>query len=199
VSVVRSAIAARQAPGEAAPAPLVEDFPAVFDAELPYVWASLRRLGVRPADLEDVTHDVFIHVYRRFHERDPARPVRPWLFAFACRVAADYRRLARHRREVLGGSEEGGSGSRFAAASRSEPADEAFARMEGEALVHAALETLEPDRRAVFVLHELDECPIPEVARALDIPVNTAYTRLRLAREGFAAAVKRLRVSRRER
>src|SRR6202034_4438379 len=81
---------------------------------------------------------------------------------------------------------------RAVAVSRAEPADQALVRMEGEALVHAALETLDPDRRAVFVLHELDECPIPEVARVLEIPTATAYTRLRLAREGFAAAVKRI-------
>jgi RNA polymerase sigma-70 factor (ECF subfamily) len=38
--------------------------------------------------------------------------------------------------------------------------------------------------------------PIPEVALALEIPLNTAYSRLRLARNEFAIAAKRLRLAR---
>jgi RNA polymerase sigma-70 factor (ECF subfamily) len=176
------------------------EFSAVFDAEFSYVWATLRRLGVRPSDVEDVTHDVFVHVYRRFEELDPNRPVRPWLFAFAYRVASDYRRLARHRCEVLDDAKDGSAPRLVVAAVSTEPLpDAALLRGEAEALVHLALESIEPDRRAVFVLHELDECPIPEVARVLGIPLNTAYTRLRTARAEFSAAVKRLQMRRGER
>jgi RNA polymerase sigma-70 factor (ECF subfamily) len=61
-------------------------------------------------------------------------------------------------------------------------------------LARSALETLELGRRAVFILHALDECPMPEVARALGLPLNTAYSRLRLARADLALAVRRLRL-----
>src|SRR6185437_13908682 len=71
-------------------------FRTLFEAELDYVFATLRRLGVAPRDLEDVTHEVFLRVHARWDEYDPARPVRPWIFAFAFRLASDYRRLARH-------------------------------------------------------------------------------------------------------
>jgi RNA polymerase sigma-70 factor (ECF subfamily) len=64
---------------------------------------------------------------------------------------------------------------------------------EDRKLVLAALDAIEMDRRAVFVLYEIDEVPMEEVARSLGIPVNTGYSRLRLARAEFAAAVKRLR------
>ena len=57
-----------------------------------------------------------------------------------------------------------------------------------------ALDVLDLDKRAVFVMHEIDGTPIPAVATALGIPVNTAYSRLRLAREAFTAQVKRLRL-----
>ena len=43
---------------------------------------------------------MFVEVFRNLHRYDPARPLRPWLFAFAFRFASDYRRLARHRVEV---------------------------------------------------------------------------------------------------
>jgi RNA polymerase sigma-70 factor (ECF subfamily) len=161
------------------------DFRKLFDSEFEYVWHALRRLGVREADLEDVTHDVFLAVYRRLDTFDASRPQRPWLFGFAYRYAADYRKLARHRREVLELSPE-----------TRDPSPSAFDRADlGETLriANHALSTLELDRRAVFVLHELDECPMPEVAQSLGIPLNTAYSRLRLAREDLAAAIRRLR------
>lgn len=164
------------------------DFRRLFDAELDYVWHALRRLGVREADLEDVTHDVFLAVYKKLHTFDGARPTRPWLFGFAYRFASDYRKLARHRREVL-----------VLAPEARDPAPSALDRTElGQTLELArrALDTLGLERRAVFVLHELDECPMPEVAEALGIPLNTAYSRLRLAREDLASAIRRLRARR---
>ena len=61
-----------------------------FDAELDYVWNALRRLGVREADLDDEVNEVFLRVHRQLAQYDPSRPIRPWLFAFAARVAAAY-------------------------------------------------------------------------------------------------------------
>ena len=66
-------------------------FTGLFAAEFDYVWASLRRLGVNERDVEDIAHDVFLHVYRKLGSYDPKRPVRPWLFGFAYRAASDYR------------------------------------------------------------------------------------------------------------
>ena len=167
------------------------DFRAIFEEHFDYVWNTLRHLGARTADLEDLTHEVFLRVHERFDDYDGARPLRPWLFAFAFRVASGHRRLARHRLEVLGDFAE----SRDA----SPPADEALALRENKELATSALEAVELDRRAVFVLHELDEVPIPQVASALGIPTATAYSRLRLAREEFQRAVHRLRLARGDR
>jgi RNA polymerase sigma-70 factor (ECF subfamily) len=166
-------------------APVRPDFRSLFDAEFDYVWHVLRRLGVRPCDLEDVTHDVFLAVYRHLQDYDPVRPLRPWLFGFAFRTASDYRKLGRHRRERLGEPAE-----------EKDPAPSALDRaVAGElaGIAIDALDALELDRRAVFILHELDECPMPEIATALGIPLNTAYSRLRLARADLRAAVRRLR------
>jgi RNA polymerase sigma-70 factor (ECF subfamily) len=125
-----------------------------------------------------------LHVYRHLSEFDATRPIRPWLFGFAYRIARDFRALARHHRER---AHEPGE-----IADAALLADEILVRNELLDLALQALDALDPDERAVFVAHELDELPIPDVARSLDVPVNTAYSRLRRARMVFAAAARRL-------
>ena len=160
-------------------------FPEIFEGQFDYVWNSLRRLGVREGDLEDLTHDVFVAVHRKLEDFDWGRALRPWLFGFAFRRASDYRRLARNRFEVHEASGDPADPS-------PDPLERAIQR-EGLDLARAALEALELGRRAVFILHDLDGIPMPEVARELAIPVNTAYSRLRLARGELARTVSRLR------
>jgi RNA polymerase sigma-70 factor, ECF subfamily len=165
------------------------DFRAVFEEHFVYVWNSLRHFGVRANDLEDLAHEVFLRVHERFSDYDPSRPLRPWLFAFAFRVAAAHRRLARHRFEVMGAPVD-------AADDDAARADAILMRHQDRELALEALDAVDLDRRAVFVLHELDGVAIPEVAEALGIPTSTAYSRLRLARQEFDAAAKRLRLVR---
>jgi RNA polymerase sigma-70 factor (ECF subfamily) len=161
------------------------DMGAIFDEYFDYVWNSLRRLGVYDGDLEDLSHEVFLRVHAKLGDYDVARPIRPWLFGFAYRIAADHRRLARHRHEVLGAPVE--------AVDPVRPADERIEASEERALVGAALASMDFDRRAVLVLHDVEEVSVPAIAADLGIPLNTAYSRLRLAREELAAAVKKLR------
>ena len=157
---------------------------ALYDAEIEYVWNSLRRLGIPPRDRDDLSHDVFLAAFRRLDSFDPTRPLRPWLFGIALRVAARYRELARHVREVstLHEAEDPLGGPELA-----------YQRTEAQRFVERCLQAVELNRRAVFILHDIDEHPIPEVARALDLPVNTAYSRLRLARAEFTAEAHRLK------
>ncbi|HVH43406.1 MAG TPA: sigma-70 family RNA polymerase sigma factor [Labilithrix sp.] len=159
-------------------------FRAVFDAEFEYVWWSLRRLGVLERDAEDVAQAVFVEVFRGHDRYDQARPIRPWLFAFAFRFASDYRRLARHRVELLDEHPDPPSYAPLA--------EDALVAQEARALVARALESIDLTRRAVFILHELDEVPMADVAASLGIPTNTAYSRLRIARKEFTTAVRRL-------
>ncbi len=167
------------------------DFTALYEAELTHVWHTLRRFGVHERDLEDLCHDVFVAFYRGRDRFDPARPIRPWLSGIAFRVASDYRRRAQHRRELPGETP--------AQAAPGPSADERLEMRQEQDLVLAALQALDEGRRAVLVMHDLDEQGMPEIAEALQLPLNTAYSRLRLARVDFAAAVKRLRAVRRER
>ena len=161
-------------------------FAEVFDAQFGYVWNTLRRLGVKEADAQDQAQEVFVVVHSLLGDYDPARPLRPWLFGIAYRIACRWRSLARHRRELAMDAPPDAPDSR-------PPADEALASYQARDVVLRALDTIELDRRAVLVMNLLDERPMPEVAEALGIPVNTAYSRLRLARADFKKAVMRLR------
>jgi RNA polymerase sigma-70 factor (ECF subfamily) len=168
---------------ESQPSDLGARFRALFDAELRYVWTSLGRLGIDERDREDLASEVFFRVHRRMADLDPTRPARPWLFAFAVRVASEHRRRARTKNEALGAIDDAGAS---AIAPHASSGDE-------REVVARALEALDMDKRAVFVMHFLDGFTVPEVARALEIPLGTAYTRLRAAREIFTNAVRRTR------
>jgi RNA polymerase sigma-70 factor (ECF subfamily) len=170
--------------------PMVEDtvldrrFREVFEREFDYVWASLRRLGVHGRDLDDLAQDVFILVHDRWAAYDASRPIRPWLFAFALRCASDWRRLARHRSQPVDDLD--------LRAGSAQAADEALALAEDRNLILRALEHVDLERRAVLILYEFDECPMKQIADSLGIPLFTAYSRLRVARQELTQAVRRL-------
>jgi RNA polymerase sigma-70 factor (ECF subfamily) len=165
------------------------DFRGVFDAHFAYVCASLRRLGIADPDREDAAIEVFLRVHAHLAEYDPRRPIRPWLFAFAARVASEFRRSARRTAPMV----QVDLTSRVPAPAEAPALDATDARN----LVLAALETLDDDKREVLVLHDLDECTVPDIAAALGLPVGTVYTRLRAARAQFNQAVRRLRARQR--
>jgi RNA polymerase sigma-70 factor (ECF subfamily) len=159
-------------------------FTALFRAEYGYVWGSLRRFGVNERDAEDVAHEVFMRVYDKLDVLDRSRPARPWLFSFVYRAACDYRKLAQHRVEVMEERD---------AASDARSAEQMLERVDDARLVSAALECLEFERRTVLIAFEMDEVPMKTIAEATGVPLFTAYSRLRLAREDFRAVVERLR------
>lgn len=157
----------------------------VFEEEFAWVLRTLQRFGVRPRDLEDVTHDVFVVFHARRAEYDPSRPLRPWLMGIAFRVASDYRRRAGHRNELLQEPEDSADSDR----SPEQATEQARARQ----LLLRAFEQVEAERLSVLLLHDIDEIAMPQIAEALGIPLNTAYSRLRLARRDLAQAVARMK------
>jgi RNA polymerase sigma-70 factor (ECF subfamily) len=156
----------------------------LYEEEVDYVWNRLRRLGVEDRDLEDKVHDVFVIVQRRLPSFDRARPLRPWLAGISVRVALDYHRDADRRRTVLAdrdGVDPGKSPERL------------LEEKQARDLVLAALDALPLEQRTVFVLKELDGFSMPEIEEIVGAPLNTLYSRLRLARERFSSAVRELR------
>jgi RNA polymerase sigma-70 factor, ECF subfamily len=164
--------------------PLAEPaaFRQMYEAEAGYVLNRLRRLGVPERDLEDKVQDVFLVAYRQLDSHDRVRPIRLWLVGISVRVALDHRRLARHYYEVPTETIEVADGGRGPEAS--------LARKQAQAMVLAALEDLPAEQRVVFVLKELEGFSMPEIEQVLDVPLNTLYSRLRLARERFCAAAR---------
>ena len=153
-----------------------------YQREVNYLLGSLRRLGVPSADLEDVAHEVFLVMHRRWEDYDHQRPLRPWLFGIAFRVAAAQRR--RGAREVPSDAHE-------AEAFGTAP-DDAAAAGETRGLLLKALAYLPLERRAVLLMHDVDEMPMREIAEQLELPLFTAYSRLRKARKELDAALQRL-------
>jgi RNA polymerase sigma-70 factor (ECF subfamily) len=165
----------------------VPAFDEVYAAHVGFVWRVLRTLGVPAAQIADAVQDVFVVVHRRLPEWQNRAAITTWLFAIARRVAAAHRRRASRSAaapvEPLSDElvdERPGAGDPFAEMSRAQAA----------ATVLAILEQLDDDKRVVFALVELEQLSVPEVARMLDLNLNTAYSRLRLARQAFEAAVK---------
>lgn len=165
------------------PVPPRPDFRTLFERELGYVLETLRRLGVARADVEDMAHDVFVAVLRQLDTYDPSRPLKPWLFGFAFRIASQYKRKAR-RVEGLEAPEQ--------LVDASPRPDAHYETARKRKMVQLALEEIELERRAVFVLHDIDGCTGDEIARTLEVPLGTVYSRLRLAREDFSAKMRRL-------
>lgn len=158
-------------------------FDAVYEGEFDYVWTTLRRMGVHESSLADATHDVFVVVFRRLEDFDPTRPLKPWLFGIAYRVASDRRALAYNRRETPSELPE--------LESASARADVVLEQSQRRQMVHDALAKVEQGQRAVLIAHDLEDRPMADIAHELEIPVKTAYSRLRLAREALTRALSR--------
>ncbi|MBN2573038.1 MAG: sigma-70 family RNA polymerase sigma factor [Deltaproteobacteria bacterium] len=154
-----------------------------YQRELDYLMRTLRRLGVDTDDVEDLAHEVFLVLRRTWPHYDPTRALKPFLFGIAFRVAMSHRR--KRWREVP-----------FATVDepdRSPAPDRAAEANQARAIVLDALNRIPLKRRAVLVMHDLDEVPVQDVAATLCIPLFTAYSRLRKARRELEAAVTHIR------
>jgi RNA polymerase sigma-70 factor (ECF subfamily) len=170
----------------------------VYAAHFRYVWRCLRALGVQHAALDDATQEVFLVVHRKLAAFDGRFALRTWLYAIALHVARRHRaQAAVHARRFAelettihcDPLEQVGAIRRDAADLRLD-----VERHERLSLAQSALEHLDDDKREVFVLCSVEGMTAPEVSEAAGIPLNTVYSRLRAAREAFAAAVKTLQL-----
>lgn len=150
----------------------------VFDEHARYVWRALRHLGVADAEIADVSQEVFITVHKKLPEFEGRSSLRTWLYGICLRVASDHRRRAYVRRELP---------SAEPTAERS-VSPEPGPGIEDRATLRALLDVLDPDKRAVLVLYEIEGFTMKEVAEIVDCPVQTAYSRLHAARERLLEA-----------
>lgn len=164
----------------------------IYNQHFPFVFRTVRRLGVPDAAVDDVVQEVFLVVHRRFDELAWSSSVETLLFGIALRVCRDHRRALERRRRSLPETREPevlenvphGDGR----------PDDQLERVQARRLLHALLDQLDDDKRAIFVSVELEQLSVPEVARVMNLKLNTAYTKLRAARQEFDRALGRFRI-----
>jgi RNA polymerase sigma-70 factor (ECF subfamily) len=157
----------------------------IFDEHFDFVWRYIRRLGLMESDADDAAQQSFLVLARRLGSIELGKE-RSFLCGTAVRVVSEHRRAARRRREVLAGD-------------RAEPSaggvrpDDLVDRERARALLDQVLDAMDIELRAVFVLFELEEMAVADIAELLELPTGTAASRLRRARQSFRAIVKRFR------
>jgi RNA polymerase sigma factor (sigma-70 family) len=77
-----------------------------------------------------------------------------------------------------------------ASPAQSTPHDE-LAKRQAVEVLYRLLDQLEPAKRTVFVMADLEQMSAPEIASVLDVPLNTVYSRLRVARQEFDENLRR--------
>ncbi len=159
---------------------------ALFEAHWPSIWRLLRRLGVRPAQIDDAAQEVFWIAARRLPDIKPGSE-RSFLYGVALRVAAQ------EARRQLSSLPHVTLEEVPRLADQRPSADEQLADEQARALLDDALDGLPQDLRAVLVLHEIEGLEVRQIAEIEAIPLGTASSRLRRAREEFAAIARRMR------
>ncbi|WP_434424105.1 RNA polymerase sigma factor [Nannocystis pusilla] len=160
------------------------EFRAIYRREFEFVWASARRFGVAPEAVDDAVQEVFLTAYRRFDQLHYEVSPRAWLYGVTRRVAAHYRRGASRR-------------ARRVEALRviPPPPDSPQQRLDAAHQLDHLLGRLSPGTRVVFEMVELLGMSGPEVAAELGQPLNTVYSRLRLARGQLQSLVEPLELA----
>jgi len=164
----------------ASPSQAVPGFAEIFRDHAPFAWRALRQLGVPEADAEDLCQEVFVVVHRKLPEFEGRSSLRTWLYGICMRTASDHRRRAHVRREKVT--------DRLPERMGSAPQQREIERRQAKAVLDEALSGLDEDKRAVFVLYEIEQLTMAEVAEAVGCPLQTAYSRLYAARKAVTAA-----------
>lgn len=162
------------------------DFAEIYTRCFGFVWACTRRFGIAEAEMEDVVQEIFVVIYGRLHTLERPDAFRSWVYGIVRRTASSYHRAKRTRAANV-------------EAFRSEP-EMAYPQMPSPLelaeqadqvrLLWPLIEGLDPPKREAFVLSELDDMTVPEIAAAISTPINTVYSRIRAARQELDRALE---------
>jgi RNA polymerase sigma-70 factor (ECF subfamily) len=184
-----------RAPATAAAPARTWTFDEVYDQHFAFVWRSVRRLGIIESAVDDVVQEVFLVVHRKLGSLAEAGSIRSWLFGIVVRVVKDVRRTLRRKPAQLGGAATAEVDVDAVEGRPSNNPHESLARAEAVKLLHVALDAMPDERKEVFILAELEQMTVPEIADAIGANVNTIYSRLRAARADFERAATRARAA----
>lgn len=163
------------------------DVAEIYRENAQFLYKSLYRMGIAPADLADVMQEVLLVVHRRLDSYDRSCRLTTWLFGICLRVAATARRARRRRREECINLETKPN----LLVDAIDPERVALAR-DAKRQLDLALDSLSAEKRAVFVMFELEGVPCGEIAELLGVPKGTVFSRLAFARAEFLRALDRL-------
>lgn len=156
--------------------------------ESEFLWLTLQRMGIRREDCPDVMQNVLVVVHKKHSSYDPSQPLRAWLYGICAKEASSHRRRAWVRREQPSGAH---AISEDVAADAAHDPEAAASSREERARLEAMLNELDPDKRAVLVMFEVEERSCDEIAEACGVPVGTVFSRLSHARKAFRAVIDR--------
>jgi RNA polymerase sigma-70 factor (ECF subfamily) len=166
-------------------------FERVFEEHVGFVFRVLERYGVAEREREDACQEVFLVVFRSLDRFEQRSSLKTWIYGICRRVAASFRERAVNRRERPSAPLPEPD------ASVHESGEGALAAKESYVLLQELLARLSAEQREVFVLYELEELTMREIAELQSVPLQTAFDRLYAARAKIEAALKRLRAQRR--
>lgn len=166
-------------------------FTEVYREHFAFLFRCARAFGVGPDSVDDVLQDTFLVVHRRLSEFDGKYP-RAWLSRILHNTVREHRRRFRRKEQHQGEYVEGEHARHV---ELDESPESKLLRAEATTELLAILAQLDDDQRAVFVLTELEEMSAPEISEALEVPLNTVYSRLRLARAKFSKAIATRKLS----
>ncbi len=162
-----------------------QELAALYNEHADFVWRSLLRLGAPRDVAEDLLHEVFLVVRRRLQDFDRERSIRAWLYGIARGIAANHRRGRSRAAQRL---------RKVATPSPPPTPEEGLERRKAAAFVARFLDQLDPPRRRVFELMDIEGLSGPEVSALLELPVMKVHTLRRSARRRFAAALDERRL-----
>jgi RNA polymerase sigma-70 factor, ECF subfamily len=165
----------------------VPSFPELYQRYLGFVWSCTRRMGVREDEVDDVVQEVFIVIHGKLATLEQPESLRSWIYGIIRRTASTYHRA---RRAKVASAVALNSEPEMHYPQQPSPLDLAE-QSDDVKLLWSLLSKLDPPKREVFVLAELDEMTAPEIASAIEVPLNTIYSRLRAARQELEAALVR--------
>lgn len=176
-----------QPPPPRAPAP-EGGFAQIYKTWFHEVCRWIRARGGPESELEDLAQEIFLVVRRRLPDFDGAN-LPAWLYRITANTVSDHRRRAWFRRVFRG--------PRDAPLSvLTQPGDDPAERAERrqtQARLSRVLQRLSERQREVLVLFEIEGYSGDEIARLLEIPVATVWTRLHHARKALLAQLQRER------
>lgn len=166
-------------------------FERVYDDHVEFVWRSAHRLGVEDAAIDDVVQHVFLVAHRRLAEFEGRSSMKTWLFAILLRAVREHRRTL--RRKSPHWFSEPADVEAVVDESRFANPEDAASQREASRIIDRLLESLDGDKRVVFVMMELEQMSAAEVSEATGLDPKAVYSRLRAARTDFERVASRMR------